>query len=97
MGYVLIAYGVVDAICSISCSGMIKYVGRLPIFLGGALLNLAGLIIMMTWDPNPDESYVLFIIAGLWGAADAVWQTQINGESGLPLLYFNILLYHPKF
>ena len=52
----------------------------MPIFLGGALLNIICLVILWTWTPNPDQSYVFFLIAALWGAADAVWQTQINGK-----------------
>ena len=80
VGYVLITYGVVDAICSASFGGFIKYVGRVPIFLAGAVLNLICVIVLFEWAPNPDQSYLFFIIAGLWGAADAVWQTQINGK-----------------
>ena len=80
VGYVLITYGIIDAFCSATFGGFIKYVGRVPIFLGGALLNLICVIVLFSWEPNPDMSYLFFILAGLWGAADAVWQTQINGE-----------------
>ena len=86
VGYVLITYGVVDAICSASFGGFIKYVGRVPIFLGGAVLNLICVIVLFEWAPHPDQSYRFFIIAGLWGAADAVWQTQINGK--IPTVVF---------
>ena len=89
VGYVLITYGVIDAICSASFGGFIKYVGRVPIFLGGACLNLICVIVLFVWEPSPDMSYLFFIIAGLWGAADAVWQTQINGKIGV---YFRWLL-----
>lgn len=36
---------------------------------------------MYVWRPNPDYYSVFFIIPGLWGMADAVWQTQINGKT----------------
>merc|ERR1711997_14707 len=39
--------------------------------------------ILWTWTPNPDQSYVFFFIAALWGAGDAVWQTQINALYGV--------------
>jgi hypothetical protein len=35
---------------------------------------------LFLWKPNLDQKIVLFIIAGLWGVADAIWQTQINGK-----------------
>jgi len=83
VGYVLITYGVVDAICSATFGGLIKYVGRVSIFLGGCVLNIIALVILWTWTPNPDMPYVFFFIAALWGAADAVWQTQINALYGV--------------
>jgi len=83
VGYVLITYGVVDAMCSATFGNFIQYVGRVPIFLGGAFLNIICLVILWTWTPNPDQSYVFFFIAALWGAGDAVWQTQINALYGV--------------
>ena len=79
VGWVLITYGVCDAICSVSFGAVIKYTGRVPIFLLGASLNLLVVIIFFEWSPNADQAYVFYILAGMWGMADAVWQTQING------------------
>ena len=80
VGWVLITYGVLDAICSVSFGAIIKHVGRAPIFLFGAAVNLVVVIIFFEWSPNTDQTYVFFILAGMWGMADAVWQTQINGK-----------------
>ena len=52
----------------------------MPIFLLGAAINFAVMAVLFTWPPNPDQGYVFFVMAGLWGVADAVWQTQINGN-----------------
>lgn len=38
---------------------------------------------MFLWKPSENQIYVLFILAGLWGLADAVWQTQINSFYGV--------------
>lgn len=84
IGYVLICYGVADAICSFMFGIIMKIIKRRwPVFLFGSLLN-AGLIAgLFTWEPNPDEKAVYFVIAGLWGVADAIWQTQINAFYGV--------------
>jgi hypothetical protein len=37
---------------------------------------------MFFWKPSANQIVVLFILAGLWGLADAVWQTQINSFYG---------------
>ena len=34
---------------------------------------------MYFWEPKDNQMYILFIVAGLWGVADAVWQSQIIG------------------
>ena len=81
VGYVMICYGVSDAICSISFSPLVKIVGRVPIFTMGALINLGIIFTLRHWMPHPDDVALFFVMAGLWGVSDAVWQTQINGKS----------------
>ena len=82
VGWVLITYGVCDAICSLSFGVIIKYTGR-PIIYGlGAAINLAVILSLLTWDLTDkvlDQQWVFFVLAGMWGVSDAVWQTQING------------------
>ena len=55
VGYVMITYGVFDAICSISFGIIIKYTGRMPIFLGGALINIGVIIAFFNWIPDPRQ------------------------------------------
>jgi len=49
-----------------TCGAVVKKVGRVPIFLFGAALNLALVIALLLWKPNPSEPAVYFIIAALW-------------------------------
>jgi predicted MFS family arabinose efflux permease len=82
VGWVLITYGVCDAICSISFGVIIKYTGRPIIYVLGAVINLTVVLTLLTWDLTDkvlDQQYIFFILAGMWGVSDAVWQTQING------------------
>ena len=86
VGWVLMTYGVCDALFSISFGVIIKYTGRPPIYLLGAGINLTVIIIMLTWELPPDvhdKQWIFFILAGMWGIADAVWQTQINGKQAI--------------
>ncbi len=80
VGFVLMAYGACDAICSFSFGFLIKHVGRAPIFIGGTVFNAIVIVVLFAWSPNPDEAYLFYLLAAMWGIADAVWQTQINGE-----------------
>ena len=83
VGLVFIVYGVVDSICSFSFGFIIKRVGRVPFFVAAAALNYAAIIAFYQWLPRPDEAYGFFLVAAAWGAADAVWQTQINALYGV--------------
>lgn len=83
VGYVLICYGICDVIGSISFTPLVKSVGRIPVFLLGFSINLSVVITLMYWMPNPDQVPVFFVLAGLWGFADAIWQTQINAFYGV--------------
>ena len=79
VGFVIVTYGVIDAICSFGLSFVIRRTGRVPIFVFGAIVNLVVVIALFQWHPDPNQTYVFFILAGLWGVSDSIWQTQING------------------
>jgi len=83
VGYVMICFGVCDAICSLAFSPLVKVVGRVPVFALAALVNAACIVVMATWAPRPDGLFVFFLVAALWGVSDAVWQTQINALYGV--------------
>lgn len=86
IGYVLMCYGAADALGSITCGSIVKKVGRIPIFLFAAALNLSLIIAMFIWRPNPHEPAAFFVIAALWGLADSV---NFAGRI-VPLVPFNI-------
>jgi len=83
IGYVMICFGVVNAICSIIFGSIMKYIGRIPIIALGTIVHGSIVIVMLFWRPHPESPLVFFAIAGLWGVGDAVWQTQINGLYGM--------------
>jgi len=49
-----------------------------------ALTNLGCFVGLLYWEPHPNQLPVFFVIPALWGMADAVWQTQTNGEYFTP-------------
>ncbi|KAH6944143.1 hypothetical protein HPB50_002048 [Hyalomma asiaticum] len=83
VGFVMISYGLTDATCSMAFGFLVKRVGRVPIVVLAALLNVAVMVLMYTWHPRPSEIHNFFIIAMLWGVADASWQTQLNSFYGV--------------
>ena len=53
--------------------------GTLCIIFQGFILDVGIQLTLVFWRPAADEEYVLYILSGLWGMSDGVWETQING------------------
>jgi hypothetical protein len=62
---------------------LVKFIGRWPCVIIGAIINYSLILTMFFWKPSSNEIIILFLLAGLWGLADAVWQTQINSFYGV--------------
>jgi predicted MFS family arabinose efflux permease len=88
IGLVMICNGICNALCSYIFGDLVKYIGRIGCFIIATILNYASIIVMYFWEPVEDQMYVLFIIAGMWGVADAVWQSQVVGI----ILFYIILI-----
>ncbi|KAL3858709.1 hypothetical protein ACJMK2_008970 [Sinanodonta woodiana] len=82
VGYVMIAYGVANASCSLLFGRFVQYVGHVPFFVLALLVHGGTQITLLVWKPDPEMTYIFYILACLWGIGDAVIQTQINAFYG---------------
>ncbi|XP_006882896.1 PREDICTED: protein unc-93 homolog A [Elephantulus edwardii] len=82
VGYVAICFAATDALCSLLYGKLSQYVGRVSIYVLGALVHLGCIVALLLWKPHPDQLAVFFIFSALWGVSDAVWQTQNNALYG---------------
>ncbi|KAM7135076.1 protein unc-93 homolog A [Molossus nigricans] len=78
VGYVMICFAATNALCSQLYGKVAQYTGRIALYTFGAATHLACIVALLLWKPNPDQLAVFFVLSGLWGVADAVWQTQNN-------------------
>ena len=76
----MVCNGIFQALSSYVFGRLVKYTGRIVVFIVAALINYAMIIFMFLWDPQPNQLILLFVIAGFWGIADAIWQTQVIGR-----------------
>ena len=76
----MVCNGICQALSSYVFGRLVKYTGRIFVFAVAAILNYAMIILMILWNPQPEQKFLLFIIAGIWGVADAIWQTQVIGR-----------------
>lgn len=83
VGFVMICFGATDAFFSLTLGRLTKYTGRIPVFISGAVIHYAVIIIMLIWRTDYNLIWVFYIVAALLGYCDAVWQTQINAMYGV--------------
>ncbi|XP_072043794.1 protein unc-93 homolog A-like [Amphiura filiformis] len=85
VGYVMIVYGVTDAISSFVIGRVEVHIGRKLIFTAGGFVNLLVILWMLLWRAKEgvNQGYQLYLMAVGWGFADAVWTTQISSILGV--------------
>lgn len=83
IGYVMICYGVLNSTAALCGGWLVKLTGRLPVVLGGAVLQTAVVAALRVWKPHPNDTTLFFTMAGLWGITDGIWQAQINAMYGI--------------
>ncbi|KAM3965259.1 UNC93-like protein [Aphomia sociella] len=83
VGFVMVAYGLADAIGCVVTGYIAKVTGRMPLICCALIVHIGLFITVLVWRPQAGLSYVMYIIAVLWGLCDSVWIVQINAYYGL--------------
>ncbi|XP_026762022.1 UNC93-like protein [Galleria mellonella] len=83
VGFVMLVYGLADAIGCVATGYIAKITGRLPLICCALTVHVALFITVLVWRPQAGLSYVMYIIAVLWGLCDSIWIVQINAYYGL--------------
>ncbi|XP_069187580.1 UNC93-like protein [Procambarus clarkii] len=78
VGYIIVCFGASSAVCALGMSLLVKVLGLVTVFTLGFLINLGLILVMIFWVPQPDDMIWFFIIGGIWGLSDAIWQTQVT-------------------
>lgn len=80
IGYVMICFGVTNAIAALGTGSIMKLTGRRALMIFAFCVHLGILIFLLRWKPSPEQSQIFFLMSGLWGLCDAMWLVQVNGE-----------------
>lgn len=76
VGLFLVSLGVSGALFSLSFGWLLHITGRPQMVLLGAVVNVAMIILMLSYE----ASYLLLVLlvaSGVWGIADAAWNTHL--------------------
>jgi predicted MFS family arabinose efflux permease len=76
----MIVHGICFVISSYVFGWMVKYISRIGCFIIAAFFNYGMIILMYLWPANNNQMIILCVIAGVWGTADAIWQSQVIGR-----------------
>ncbi|XP_002737722.1 protein unc-93 homolog A-like [Saccoglossus kowalevskii] len=83
VGYIMLFCGVMQATASLILGRMRKYIGRFTLFNLGAIIHFGLLVLMFYWEPQVEDLKLFFVVAAMWGFADAIWQTQVSSLLGV--------------
>ncbi|KMQ92917.1 unc93-like protein [Lasius niger] len=83
IGYVMICFGVTNAIAALATGSIVRLTGRKPVMFFAFCLHLSLFIFMLRWKPTPEQGIIFFLVSGLWGVCDSIWLVQINALSGI--------------
>lgn len=83
VGFVMMTLGLANAFGCVVTGYMAKLTGRLPLVCFAAVLHVVLLCTLLIWRPHAGESYILYIIAVLWGLCDSIWLVQMNAYYGI--------------
>ncbi|XP_045483887.1 UNC93-like protein [Pieris rapae] len=83
VGYVMLTCGVANSIGCFVTGYIAKITGRMPLVCAATVLHMGLVATILLWKPQANMSYVMYIIAVLWGLCDSVWLVQINALFGI--------------
>ncbi|CAH0585566.1 unnamed protein product [Chrysodeixis includens] len=83
VGFVMMTYGLSDAIGCVITGYLAKITGRLPLICVATCVHGALFCAVLWWRPHAGDGYLLYVIAVLWGLCDSVWIVQINAYYGI--------------
>ncbi|XP_028156751.1 UNC93-like protein [Ostrinia furnacalis] len=83
VGFVTMTLGLANAISCAVTGYIAKITGRVPLICCATLVHTAIFVTFLAWKPQEGQSYILFIIAVLWGFCDSVWLVQLNAYYGI--------------
>ena len=83
VGWILLVFGAAGVIAAFFFGTIIKLTGRIPIYMLGASINYGVIVVLWLVDSYQDSKWLFYLLAALWGIADAHWRAQINTIYGL--------------
>lgn len=86
IGYVMICFGVANAIAAAFTGGITKLTGRIPIVVIIFVIHSSLLIWMRFWIAIENDAISYCLIAGIWGLVDGIWLVLINCKNFVMLV-----------
>lgn len=80
VGYVMIAFGISNAIAAALAGGASKIIGRNKILLFALIVHGALMLWMRQWIAVANDFIAYCSMAAIWGLVDGIWLVIINCE-----------------
>lgn len=78
VGYVMIAFGIANAVAAGLSGAVSKIIGRNKILLFALIVHGALLLWMRQWTAVANDVFAYSSMAAIWGLVDGIWLVIIN-------------------
>ncbi|KAL5021383.1 hypothetical protein ScPMuIL_000538 [Solemya velum] len=78
IGYMMMCYGTCQLATLLVVEKLQKCIRPIVFVLKGLLVTLGLLILLYVWEPGQESVFLILGYAGVWGAVDAIWQSQVQ-------------------
>lgn len=83
VGLITMTYGMTCAISAPTAGALVKLIGRLPVFLIGLVIAICTCLLLLLWQPQPDQLHLFFIASALYGTFTGIFWSQIVAFYGI--------------
>ncbi|CAL1287423.1 unnamed protein product [Larinioides sclopetarius] len=83
VGLVTICFGVCGALMSLLVGPLVKCISLMAVLFLATIAYVFNCVVLFLWEPTPEFKTIYFVIAGIWGMADAIWWSQVAALYGL--------------
>ncbi|CAG9561739.1 unnamed protein product [Danaus chrysippus] len=83
VGFVMMSFGFANASGCVVMEQMAKTVGRLPLIIAAFIIHGSLMVTLLTFNLQPNQPAVMYVIASLWGFCDSIWAVQISAFYGI--------------
>lgn len=86
----MVGFGVVCGAMSLILGRLVRWTGRVPLFVFALIIHAVVAVIVIKWKPDTEDLYLYFLVPCLLGVSNSIWESQVASK------LFSFLVFQEK-